>query len=229
MSDSRGETVDFSEFENDVFSAFTELFNIFQIEACKATYVKHFPYIKRLCILKANASFVPHVQRVQSMESLLDLLAGSKLHCNWVKIGFLEAIASRSKMLENVLKKYEAAFYPKKLSEIWEYLPCKLIRNKYYEKLKIIFNDKDPDNTTITEVKRYCRSSLATDLDDFIIEFCHNCLTVTWLVPTDKVYHHFLSVLTIPQESRQENFLQIGTWVVHHPQSVLQKLKAEFG
>jgi len=102
------------------------------------------------------------------------LFAESTLHCNWIKIGFLEVIASRIKTLEGLLKNYDAVIFSKKLSEIWSCLPQRLIRNRYYDKLKAIFIDKDPDNTTLREIKEYSRFSLATDLDDFIIEFCHN-------------------------------------------------------
>lgn len=221
--------INFAEFENDVFRAFKKLFDVFQTEACRATVAAHFPAIKRLCILSANEQFKPYIKKVGTMESLLDLLAESKLHCNWIKTGFLEAIASRSKTLDDLLKSYEEVFFSKKLSEIWDYLPLQHIRNRYYERLKAVFIKKDPDNTTLREIKEYSRFSLSTDLDDFIVEFCHNCLSITWLVPTDKVYQYFLSALTIPQKSRKEDFLQIGAWVVHHPQSVLQKLKVELG
>lgn len=230
MSDSGGEVIDFAEFENDVFEAFTKLFDRFQMEACKSTYAEHFSHIKRLCVRRANEIFKPHIERVCDMESLFDLLAGSKLHFNWIKIGFLKAIAARSEMLEKLLKEYESVFFPKKLSEVWAYLPCRHIRNKYYDKLKVIFHDKDPDNTTLREINQFSRFlPPGTDLDDFVIEFCHNCLSVTWLIPTDKVYQRFLSMLAVPQELSQEDVLQIGTWAVYHPQSVLQKLKMEFG
>ena len=204
------------------------LFDKFQTEISKATYVTHFRLIKRMCLLTANDSFKPCIEQVQSMESLLDLLAVNRLHCNWIKIGFLEDIAqvSRSKELTNLLKDYKAVIFSKKLSEIWASRPHQHVCNKYYKKLTTIFNDKNPENTTVEEVRDCCGH---VDLDDFIIEFCHKCLSLTWLIPTDKVYQQFLSVLTVPQESRQENFLEIGTWIVHHPQSVLQKLKAEFG
>lgn len=180
-------------------------------------------------MISANKNFEQTIKAVRSMEELLDVLAENKLHCNWIKIGFLEAIASRSKMLKGLLRSYKAVFFSKKLSEIWGHLPQKFIRNRYYKKLKAVFHDKDPDNTTVKEVKDYSRYSQSTDLDDFIIELSNNCISITWLVPTDKVYQYFLSALTVRQESRQEDLLQIGTWVVHHPRSILQKLKMELG
>ena len=122
------------------------------------------------------------------MENLFDLLAENRLHCNWIKIGFLEVIASRSKTLENVLKNYEAVFFSKKLKEIWAHVPLRQIRNKYYQKLKATFDDRDPDNTTVREVTEFCRFLLPTELDDFIIELSHKCLSITWLIPRNKVY-----------------------------------------
>jgi len=145
---------------------------VFQNEACKATYAMQFHQIKRLCIFAANEKFKPYIRQVQNMESLLDLLAESPLHCNWIKIGFLEVIASRIKTLEGLLKNYDAVIFSKKLSEIWSCLPQRFIRNKYYDKLKAIIIDKDPDNTTLREIKEYSRFLPAADLDDFITEFC---------------------------------------------------------
>ena len=162
------------------------------------------------------------------MENLFDLLAENRLHCNWIKIGFLEVIASRSKTLENVLKNYEAVFFSKKLKEIWAHVPLRQIRNKYYQKLKATFDDRDPDNTTVREVTEFCRFLLPTELDDFIIELSHKCLSITWLIPRNKVYEYFLSALTVPHKSRNDDFLQIGTWVVYHPRSVLQRLKMDY-
>ena len=228
--DSGMEIIDFATFDNDVHRAFKALFDMFQAELHRATYARQFTDIRRLCMLSANENFRRQIKQVQNMESLLDLLAENTVHCNWIKIEILEAIARRSRELQKLLQKYKEVIFSKKLREIWAYLPHILIRNKYYQKLKSIFNDKDPDDTTLGEIRKYSKVSLpTTDLDDFIIEFCHNCLSVTWLVPTNKVHQYFLSAFTIPQRSRQEDYLQIGAWVVYHPQSVLQKLKVEFG
>ena len=177
----------------------------------------------------AHENFKPYIKKVEDMKSLFDLLAENTLHCNWIKIRFFEVIASVSKMLEGILKNYEAVFFSKKLKDIWDSRPYRKIRNKYYEKLKAEFDTKDPDNTTVREITEYSKSLLPTDLDDFITELSRKCLSITWLIRSDKVYHYFLSALTLPQESRKEDFLQIGAWVAHHPQSVLQKLKMEFG
>ena len=223
-----GEIVNFTEFENDVLRAFRKLFDVFQKEACRDTYNIHFPDIKRLCLCSANENFKPFIKNVRNMESLFDLLAENRLHCNWIKIVFLEVIATRSKILENVLKNYEAVFFSKKLKEIWTHLPHRHIRNRYYEKLKATFDDRDPDNTTVREITEYCSSLLPTELDDFIIELSQKCLSITWLIPSNKVYQYFLSALTMPHNSRKDDFLLIGTWVVHHPQSVLQRLKMDY-
>ena len=231
ISNSRGgeAATNFAEFENDVFRAFRKLFDIFQREACRATYTEDFPYVKRLCLYSAHENFKPCIKQVEDMKSLFDLLAENTLHCNWIKIGFFEVIASISEILESILKNYEAVFFSKKLKDIWDSRPYRKIRNKYYDKLKAEFDDKDPDDTTVREITDYSKSLLPTDLDDFIMELSRKCLSITWLIPSDKVYYYFLSALTLPQKSRKEDFLQIGVWVVHHPRSVLQKLKMKFG
>ena len=182
-----------------------------------------------MCLLSAHENFKPYIKQVQDMKSLFVLLAENTLHCNWIKIKFLKVIASVSKKLEGILKNYESVFFSKKLKDIWDHRPHRNIRNKYYEKLKAEFDDKDPDNTTVREITEYSKTLLSTDLDDFIMELSRKCLGITWLIPSDKVYQYFLSALTLPQKSRKEDFLQIGAWVVYRPQSVLQKLKMEFG
>ena len=50
-------------------------------------------------------------------------------------------------------------------------------------------------------------------------------LTITWCMLAEETYQAYLSALNIPKEHREDDFLQIGVWVVHHPQFVIQELK----
>ena len=221
------EEVDFTKHGNDVYQAFIQLLTIFQREAA----FLHFPSIKTSCIASASGKLESAMYDVQNSDGIFCLLACNKLHCNWMRITFFEAIvvATNSRKLEGILNKYKDALFSKTLKEIWDSLPHNPVRSKYYEKLKVTFKDKDPEKITVKEFKEYCASQVTTDLDDFIVEMYHKCLSITWLVPTDKVYKLFLSALIVPQESRQDDCLEIGVWAVYHPQSVLEKLKMVFG
>ena len=203
------------------------MFNVFQTE----TALFNFHYVKTLCVASANGQFKCLIKQVKDYRSLFILLADNKLHCNWLRLKIFEAIsiATGSKRLENTLKEYKKTVFSKTLHEIWDCLPHgNPVRNNYYEKLTITFKDK-PENVTVEKLKEHCTSPLTNDLDDFIIDIHHNCVTITWLIPTDKAYQFFLSALTVPQESREDDFLQIGVWEVYQPQFVLQKLRTYFG
>ena len=219
--------VDFTKHGNNAYQAYVELLAIFQTAAA----FLDFPTIKTSCIASARGTLKSEIYKVTSRDELFNLLALNELYCNWMRITFFEAIvfATKNKRLEGILNKYKDAFFSKTLAEMWDFLPHNPVRNKYYEKLKATFNDKDPEKITVQELKEYCASQETTDLDDLIIDIYQKCLNVTWLVPTDKVYKLFLSALIVPQESRQDDCLEIGAWVVYHPQSVLERLKIDFG
>ena len=91
-----------------------------------------------------------------------------------------------------------------------------------------MFDSKTPDDVTVKELVEY-NKKLANEIALHLMCIEENCLNITWLVPTDKVYELFLFALTIPQQSRQDDFLQIGAWTAYRPQLVLEKLKMEFG
>ena len=52
-------------------------------------------------------------------------------------------------------------------------------------------------------------------------------LVVTWLIPTNEIYQTYLSFLTVPQQSRKDELIQVGTWMAYPPQNVLQKYQEE--
>ena len=50
-------------------------------------------------------------------------------------------------------------------------------------------------------------------------------LTITWFIAAEEAYEAYLLALNIPQELREDDFLQIGMWIAYHPQSVILELE----
>ena len=187
--------------------------------------------IKNRCIAVADGKFRECIKsQADTINKLFTLLSENKLYCNWINILLVEiiAIASGCKKLKNLVDSYRKAIHSRTLKQVWKYIPQHHIKTKYYNKVDIKFNPKSPDDVTVEELIS-CSKKLANEIALLLMDVRANCLSITWLVPTDKVYHLVLSMLILPQETREEDFLQVGTWEIYHPQLVLQKLKMEFG
>ena len=189
------------------------------------------PIIKPRCIAVTHGTFRECIKtQADNVCNFFTLLSENTLYCNWLKISLLEVIviALRNKKLERLVDSYKEAIFSRKLQQVWKYIPRHSKKTKYYSRVHAKFASKDPNNVTVQELMDYSKR-LANKIALLLMDVTVNCLIVNWLVPTDNVYELFLSTLTVPQESRQEDFLQIGAWIVHHPHSVLQKLKMDFG
>ena len=187
------------------------------------------PVIITCLKIHTEGKFKASIKKQKDVKSFFDLLSDNDLYCNWLNVSILRTIifALDNKKLESLIDKYTAAIHSKKLGEVWDFIPQKKIKSKYYSEVTKTFDSKNPDDMTVKELIT-CNEKLAYKVAR-LVKVVKNCLTITSLVPTDKVYQLFLSMLTAPQESRKEDFLRIGTWVVHHPKSVLQELRIEFG
>ena len=218
--------IDFTEHEN-VIHAFTELMAILQENLPES----RLPIVKTRCMAVTHGPFRESIDtQADNVYNFFKLLSKNKLYCNWLNISLLEVIivALRNKRLKKLVNSYKKEIYSRKLRQVWKHIPHHRKKTKYYNEVTAKFASKNPDNVTVQELIDYSKK-LANEIALLFMDVMENCLIVNWLVPTDKVYQLFLSTLTVPQESRQEDFLQIGTWIVHHPQFVLQKLKMEFG
>ena len=164
-----------------------------------------------------------------SVDNFFSLLSDHTLHCNWLNIRLVEVIATASgnKKLEDLVSNYRTEIYSRKLQQVLDYIPQHKVKNKYYKEVTKRIS-KSPDNVTVRELIKYDRP-LANKIALILMSVTANCVSITWLVPTDKVYELFLFALTIPKQSREDDFLKIGSWIVYHPQSVLQDLKKTFG
>ena len=125
-------------------------------------------------------------------------------------------------MIEN----YKAVIYSKTLCEVWSYIPYHSVRDKYYNKLRATFGDKDPDNVTVEELIK-SKPQLAKKIALLIAVVEEYSLVVTWLIPTNEVYQAYLSFLTVPQQLRKDELIQFGTWTAYLPQNVLQNYEKE--
>jgi len=228
-----GSTINFDKYK-DVSLAFSALTSKFQVEPDTTLY---FQVVKSRCISRAkHREMKSAIEGTRNIHGLLQLLDINNTVFNWINIKFLETIAtavttvSGNSKLERLVQDYKNAIYSRTLRQVWDDIPSyRQVKDKYYSELKSVFCDKDPDNVTVNEVITQCRPHLIKSIALDIMEISEGSLTISWLISTDEVYKVFLSLLTIPQESRKETFLQIGAWVVYHPQSVLSEQRKIHG
>ena len=219
------ENLNFAEFE-DVSLAFSTLLSRLQ----KHINIKDFGIIKNACVARASHKLSEQIKKTQDNDSLFQLFADNKEYCNWMNIRFLEVIAnaSENRKLMNLVKNYKKEIYSKTLREVWDCIPYHTVRTKYYSRLQVKFDGRDPDNVTIEQLMRYCEPYVVKDIAMLIGVIEEGSLKVTWFIPTHKVHHAYLTALMLPQELRIDNYLQIGDWIVYHPLLVLQKLHKEY-
>ena len=187
-------------------------------------------FIKARCIAVTDGMFKDSIKnKADSVDKFFTLLSENTPHCNWMNIQLVEIIATASgnEQLVDLVRNYRKEIHSRTLHQVLEYIPQHKVKNKYYKKVTKRI-PKNTDNVTVRELLTYDRP-LADKIALILMRVTLNCITITWLVPTDKVYELFLFALTIPQQSREDDFLQIGSWTVYHPQFVLRELKKTFG
>ena len=219
------EEINFAKYE-DVSLAFNALFSSLQTVVNK---YHDFVVLKIACVARAKEKLAKEIKSTQDIDGLFEVLAENKEHCNWLNIRFLEVIATASgnRKLANLIDSYKGAIYSKTLHEVWDYIPYRTLRTKYYSTLQIKFDGKDPDTMTVKELLSKCEPYLVKDIAMSIAVIEGGSLKITWLFPTNAVYQFYLSALMIPQESRLDSYLQIGDWIIHHPLHVLHNLRKE--
>ena len=149
-----------------------------------------------------------------------------------MNVGFLEVIAcaSADSQLVKLIENYKDVIYSKTLKEAWECFSPNKVKTKFYSELQLIFNGKNPDNTTVKQLMELCKPYLFDGIVDAmpLLKTGRHSLNVTLLIHTDKLYHTYLSALMLPQELRLDSYLQIGNWIVHRPSLVLPSLQNEY-
>ena len=219
------EETSFAKFK-DVSLAFFALFITLQKVVKKCG---DFMIIKTACIANASEKLSKEIKKTWDINSLFQLFAENKNHCNWLNVRFLEVIvtASGNNQLTRLVDSYKNTVDSKMLREVWDHFPYHPVRTKChgYSVLQTTFDGQDPDSVTVEKFKGDCEPYLIKDTAGLISVTEENSnLRVTWLIPTNTVYKTFLSALLISEESRLDSYLQISDWVVHHPLHVLQNL-----
>lgn len=217
--------VDFTAFKNvkDAFDALTGVFKNVLSDA-------DFETIHVACLKRAN-EMRNEMGKITNNYELFKLLACDDIHFNWMNISYLNAMASASgnKRLQDLVKKYDDVILSKTLGEVWNFIPSfNQIKEKYYSKVKAKFKRKNPNNVTIKDLIKYA-ITLAQEIALAITEVKGGSLTISWCILTKETYRAYLLALSVPQELRKDDFLQIGPWVVFHPQLVIQNLRKAHG
>ena len=217
--------IDFNKYENVVL-AFTSLMAVLHKNVTES----QLQIIKARCIAVTDGAFRECIKNeAETVDNFFTLLSEHTMYCNWMNIRLVEVIAtaSRNKKLEDLVSNYRKEIYSRTLKQVSEYTPQHYTKTKHYKEVKMKIS-KSPDNGTVGELIKY-NCLFANKIASLYISITANCISITWLVPTDKVYELFLFALTIPQQSREDDFLQIGSWIVYQPQFVLQELKKKYG
>ena len=216
------EVVNFAQFAN-VADAFTELIRIFT----EKLHSPKFETIRTTCITRANKQLRNEISRTTSIHNLFSLLACNPLYFNWMNVDYLQttAVASGSRDLQDLLKSYTDVILSKTLGEVWNVIPSfHKTKTKYYSKVKARFQGKDPNNVKVIDLKKY-EPRFAKKIALHIMQIDKGSLTITWCILAEQTYQAYLLALNIPQELREDDFLQIGTSLIYPSQSVIQDLE----
>ena len=221
-NDDRVTTVNFADF-NNAADAFTALMKIFTDELCGAK----FENIHAICLTRANKRLRSKISETTDVNSFFELLANNPFYFNWMNVEYLQtiAIASGNVKLQDTLKCYKDVILSKTLGEVLNDMPSPYkIKTRYYSRVRAKFHGKNPDDITVKDLKKY-EPRYARKIALYIVKIDKGSLTVTWCILAEEAYQAYLLALAVPQECREDDFLQIGVWVAHHPQFVIQELK----
>lgn len=211
----------------NVTEAFVMLISIFE-EKLPAT---RFEAVRLSCLHRACRSLHSKICRATGISDLLKLLLSNPIYLNWMEIDYLRtmAAAARSQVLQDALRGYTDTVLSKTLGEVWNFIPSfHKTKTKFYFKVKAKFYGKNPNHIKVRDLVKY-QPLFAKKIALHITKIGYGSLTITWCILAEEAYQAYLLSLLIPQELREDDFLQIGPWVVHHPQSVIPKLKKSHG
>ena len=189
-----------------------------------------FEALKIICQPRADRELKSKISKTTSIYSFFELLNDNPLYFNWMNVEYLDTMASAAgnTRLQGVLRDYTNVVLLKTLGQIWDSLPSfQKTRTRYYDKVRAEFRGQNPDNIKVQDLQN-CKPKLAGKIAMHIMQIDKGSLTITWCILAEETYQAYLLALGIPQDQRNEDFLQIGTWVVFHPQSVIQELKKSY-
>ena len=195
-----------------------------------------FAIVKFQCLSRTHGPMQSAIEKTKDIDSLFYILGKNSTYFHWMNIDLLETIAaavdgaSHNTKLTKLVEDYYNAIYSRTLRQVWDAIPrYARVKSKYYSKLQTVFRDKDPENVTVKEVLTKCKPKLQKNFALDIMYIDGGSLKISWLIATNDVYKSFLSLIAVPQEEQIYDVLQVGAWVVHHPQRVLQEYRKLYG
>ena len=189
-----------------------------------------FEALKIICQHRADKELKNKISKTTNIYNFFKLLDNNRLYFNWMNVEYFHTMASAAgnTKLQGVLRDYTNVVLSKTLGEVWNSLPSfQKTRTKYYDKVRAKFRGENPDNIKVQDLQN-CKPKLAEKIAMHIMQIDKGSLTITWCILAEETYQAYLLALGIPQDQRNDDFLQIGIWVVFHPQSVIQELKKSY-
>jgi len=105
-----------------------------------------------------SPDFREKMKAATNTEEVLDVLDDHYVYCNWLNIRYLKIIVKNAGMskADQLIDTFERYFYSKKVSEVKEYIDCKVFDPRYTHNIRLKINTFD-DKLTVKELTRYCQ------------------------------------------------------------------------
>ena len=199
---------------------------------------KKFFVIRRACIAQIKSpngaqlppDVVQKIQNAENLDALLDILTATE-YWSWIDLRLLETlvIASGSTAAQDIVNKYKATVYSKKLIDILPNAPSKEIRDAYFTKI-VSKVRKNSDEITVADLIEF-RSKLESVIMDInngtcvlehIADGCYS-IEIHWFIPTHYIDYAYEAACLKQHKFHELHllYLQIGNKpVLHDPLTI---------
>ena len=171
---------------------------------------------------------VQKIQTADNLDALLDILTATE-YWSWIDLRLLETlvVASGSTAAQDIVDKYKATVYSKKLIDVLPNAPSKEIRDAYFTKI-VSKVGKDSDEITVADLIEF-RSKLEKVIMDINNGTCvlehiaDGCIEIHWFIPTHYIDHAYEAACLKQHKFHELHllYLQIGNKpVLHDPQTI---------
>ena len=166
---------------------------------------------------------VQKIQTADNLDTLLDILTATE-YWSWIDLRLLETlvVASGSTAAQDIVDKYKATVYSKKLIDILPNAPSKEIRDAYFTKI-VSKVGKNSDEITVADLIEF-RSKLERVIMDINNGTCvlehiaDGCIEIHWFIPTHYIDHAYEAACLKQHKFHELHllYLQIGNKPVLH-------------
>ena len=171
---------------------------------------------------------VQKIQTADNLDALLDILTATE-YWSWIDLRLLETlvVASGSTAAQDIVNKYKATVYSKKLIDILPNAPSKQIRDAYFTKI-VSKVGKNSDEITVADLIEF-RSKLESVIMDINNGTCvlehiaDGCIEIHWFIPTHYIDHVYEAACLKQHKFHELHllYLQIGNKpVLHDPVTI---------